>query len=60
MLRRCPLGIDRIRAETHFEPKTGPLCRWCEFADICPAQAEQRAARGEPPHPADESQAPLA
>ena len=29
--------IDQIRAETEFEPRTGPLCRWCEYNDICPA-----------------------
>jgi putative RecB family exonuclease len=29
--------IDRIRSETRFEPRPGPLCRWCEFAAICPA-----------------------
>ena len=29
--------IDRIRAETVFEPRPGPLCRWCEYAGICPA-----------------------
>ena len=43
--------IDRIRVETRFEAKPGPLCRWCEFADICPAQEEKRARRGDPPHP---------
>ncbi|WP_353066783.1 RecB family exonuclease [Arcanobacterium hippocoleae] len=21
----------------HFEPKTGPLCNWCHFKNICPA-----------------------
>ncbi|MDP6241806.1 MAG: PD-(D/E)XK nuclease family protein [Myxococcota bacterium] len=42
--------IDRVRATTHFEPKTGPLCRWCEFADVCPAQNESREAREEPSH----------
>jgi putative RecB family exonuclease len=28
--------IDRIRAEEEVEPRPGPLCRWCEFADRCP------------------------
>jgi len=37
-LREKTIGlIDRIRAETRYEPRTGPLCRWCEFNDICPA-----------------------
>ena len=50
--------IDRIRIETAWEPRTGPLCRWCEFADICPAQAERRGAGGEPPHPVDDPAPP--
>ena len=29
--------IDRIRAETVFEPRPSPLCRWCEYSSICPA-----------------------
>jgi putative RecB family exonuclease len=38
-LRRATMGlIDRIRAETEYEPKPGPLCRWCEYRDRCPAQ----------------------
>ncbi len=37
-LRRKTVGlIDRIRAETRFETKTGPLCDWCEYRDRCPA-----------------------
>ncbi len=50
--------IDRIRVETAWEPKTGPLCRWCEFADVCPAQAERREASGDPPHPVDHPDPP--
>ncbi len=46
--------IDRIRAEQDFEPRPGPLCRWCEFADRCPEgpgrPAEVPAAL-EPPLP---------
>ncbi|MBW2267914.1 MAG: PD-(D/E)XK nuclease family protein [Deltaproteobacteria bacterium] len=58
-LREETIGlIDRIRVTTEFEPKLGPLCRWCEFADICPAQAAQREARGEPPHPVDHPDPP--
>ena len=44
--------IDRIRAERSFEPRPGPLCRWCEFSAICPAgpdRAAEPAAEGAPP-----------
>jgi putative RecB family exonuclease len=36
--------IDRIRQETRFEPRPGPLCAWCEYAEICPASGRARAA----------------
>jgi putative RecB family exonuclease len=40
-LRKRTMGlIDRIRAETEYEPRTGPLCRWCEYADYCPAVSD--------------------
>ena len=29
--------IDRIRCETEWQPRTGPLCDWCEFRELCPA-----------------------
>lgn len=29
--------IDRIRCETGWETRTGPLCDWCEFREVCPA-----------------------
>jgi putative RecB family exonuclease len=35
--------IDRVRAEQEFKPKTGPLCSWCEFNDICEASPVRRA-----------------
>jgi putative RecB family exonuclease len=39
-LQRDTIGlIDRIRAERAFEPRPGPLCRWCEYQGICPAFA---------------------
>jgi putative RecB family exonuclease len=38
--------IDRIRAEERFEPRPGPLCRWCEFASICPAAPGAGARAG--------------
>jgi putative RecB family exonuclease len=37
-LREETIGlIDRIRAEERWAPRPGPLCRWCEYAEICPA-----------------------
>jgi len=45
--------IDRIRAETRFEPRPGPLCAWCEYAEICPASGRTRSAPlAAPPPPA--------
>jgi putative RecB family exonuclease len=29
--------IDRIEAESDFDPKPSSLCSWCEFRDVCPA-----------------------
>ena len=29
--------IDRIRGEREWEARTGPLCGWCEYRDMCPA-----------------------
>jgi putative RecB family exonuclease len=38
-LREETIGlIDRIRANTSWEPTPGPLCPWCEYRDRCPAQ----------------------
>ena len=36
--------IDQIRAESVFEPRPGPLCAWCEYAEICPASGRMRIA----------------
>jgi len=66
-LRQETIGlIDRIRVETRYEPKTGPLCRWCEYNDICPASPlrEERAETAPPdpaegPAPAPRRQLPL-
>ncbi len=30
--------IDRIEAQTEFPPRESPLCRWCDYRDICPVQ----------------------
>jgi putative RecB family exonuclease len=43
--------IDRIRAETRFEARPGPLCPWCEFGEICPTNPARRARTPEPPPP---------
>jgi putative RecB family exonuclease len=43
--------IDRIRAETRFEARPGPLCPWCEFGEICPENPARRARAPEPPPP---------
>jgi RecB family exonuclease len=44
--------IDRIRAERAYEPRPGPLCRWCEYAEICPASGvRQREALAPAPRP---------
>ena len=37
--------IDRIRAETAWEPREGPLCRWCEYQSVCPVFAGAAAAK---------------
>lgn len=43
--------IDRIRAETAWEPREGPLCRWCEYRAVCPAFAGAAAHVPPPPAP---------
>lgn len=53
--------IDRIRAETDFEARPSPLCRWCEYADRCPAgpvraAASARVADADRPVPAPPSE----
>lgn len=35
--------IERIEDTSAFPPKTGPLCRWCEYQDRCDAFAGPRA-----------------
>ena len=43
--------IDAIEVEQDYKPKPGPLCRWCDYAELCPeAPEEARAtARLRPP-----------
>ena len=36
-LRKATMeGIDRIEAETKFEPEKGGWCDWCEYQPLCP------------------------
>lgn len=39
--RKAILLIDTIEAATEHPPHESALCRWCDYRDICPAQAEQ-------------------
>jgi hypothetical protein len=32
--------IDSIEAESEFRARPGPLCRWCDYANICPSAPE--------------------
>lgn len=46
--------IDRIEAETAFEPRPSALCGWCEYREICPVSGGARRAGPEvrtPPPP---------
>jgi len=44
--------IDAIEAETVFAPKPGPLCRWCDYAELCPdATSEARELLKSRPSP---------
>ena len=36
--------VDRIEAARDFPARPSPLCRWCEFRDICPAEKDKVAA----------------
>lgn len=36
-------GIERSARTGQWETKTGPLCNWCDFQDICPAFATELA-----------------
>lgn len=39
--------INRIDSATEYPTQTSPLCRWCEFREICPAQREAGPLDGE-------------
>ena len=34
-------AMDRVRAETDWAPREGPLCRWCEYRSRCPQFANE-------------------
>ena len=53
--------IDTIEATRDYPPKESALCRWCEYRDICPVQADQyRAETGAPPaRPAGRAGTPM-
>jgi putative RecB family exonuclease len=52
-LREATIGrIQEIESAQAFPPRPGPLCRWCEFNDLCPA-AGGRELPPEPPPPAE-------
>ena len=36
--------VDKIEAAREFPARPGPLCRWCEYRDICPAEKHKVAA----------------
>jgi putative RecB family exonuclease len=40
--------IDRVEGATEFKTSPGPLCRWCEYSDICPDARINRAPDEEP------------
>jgi putative RecB family exonuclease len=42
--------IDTIEAAREFPAQPGPLCRWCEYAELCPA-AGGRSRLDSPPPP---------
>lgn len=45
--------IDEIEAASEYPTRTGPLCRWCEYRDVCPegATRAESLASTEPPAP---------
>jgi putative RecB family exonuclease len=34
-------AINRAIERDHFPPRTGPLCGWCSFQDVCPAWQDE-------------------
>jgi len=62
-------AIERATAAGQFPARISPLCRWCAYRSICPAQESGLAVEGEkpeiplasfwPPPPGPEAVAPL-
>jgi len=56
-LRQTTIGrIQEIETVQEFPARPGPLCRWCEFNDRCPAGGGRSADPEPPPEPAVEVQ----
>ena len=36
--------IDTIEAASEYPARTGPLCRWCDYRELCPAVREEPTA----------------
>lgn len=54
-LRAETIGaIDTIESAREFSPAPGPLCRWCDYAELCPARGGDAPATVQiaPPAPA--------
>jgi putative RecB family exonuclease len=48
--------IDAIRAESAWQARPGPLCRWCEYRELCPAQGGAGAPAAPPDFEPDEEE----
>ena len=44
--------IDRIEATEDYPPRTSPLCNWCDYKRICPAQGGDATRPSSRPLPA--------
>lgn len=33
--------VGRMRGDTEFSPRPGPLCRWCDYLPLCPEGQEE-------------------
>ncbi len=52
-LRQATIArIDQIEAAREFPARPSPLCRWCEYAEICPASGRATLEVAGPAEPA--------